>query len=248
MKRYCGCGEAPCSMTVFMCVMLARNRAMSNMPSAAVFLVAYRFMFSCWDNTVGDVRRVLVGGPPAGMVDLSDVRSRSRPGSPLSVFPSPCMLTEVSRVLVKSTEALLLGVYSALKHRDPPALEQGPGDGVGIGARPTEVRSVGHGYLKAWRHEVKHYLHATLQRSNFVFVVFPNYPSAVSERLSTARWIVGLFEQTHSKRTRSNEAQPRVSRRREVTASLLQHEIFTKHPPTHPLTHSTHTEPPAYRP
>lgn len=36
---------APCSMTVFMCVMLARNRAISNMPSAAVFFVAYRFMF-----------------------------------------------------------------------------------------------------------------------------------------------------------------------------------------------------------
>lgn len=36
---------APCSMTVFMCVMLARNRATSSMPSATVFFVAYRFMF-----------------------------------------------------------------------------------------------------------------------------------------------------------------------------------------------------------
>lgn len=32
-------------MTVFMCVTLARNRATSNMPSATVFFVAYRFMF-----------------------------------------------------------------------------------------------------------------------------------------------------------------------------------------------------------
>ena len=31
-------------------------------------------------------------GPPAGMVDLSDVRSMSRPGSPLSVFPIPCII------------------------------------------------------------------------------------------------------------------------------------------------------------
>lgn len=30
--------------------------------------------------------------PPAGMVDLSDVRSMSRPVSPLSVFPSPCII------------------------------------------------------------------------------------------------------------------------------------------------------------
>lgn len=36
---------APCSMTVFMWVTLARNRATSNMPSATVFFVAYRFMF-----------------------------------------------------------------------------------------------------------------------------------------------------------------------------------------------------------
>lgn len=35
---------APCSMTVFMCVTFASSRAKSNMPSAAVFLVAYRFM------------------------------------------------------------------------------------------------------------------------------------------------------------------------------------------------------------
>lgn len=32
-------------MTVFICVMFAKNSAISSMPSAAVFLVAYRFMF-----------------------------------------------------------------------------------------------------------------------------------------------------------------------------------------------------------
>lgn len=35
-------------------------------------------------------------GPVAGMVDLSDVRSMSRPCSPLSVFPSPCMMRPVA--------------------------------------------------------------------------------------------------------------------------------------------------------
>ena len=35
-------------------------------------------------------------GPLAGMVDLSDVRSMSRPCSPLSVFPSPCIIRPVT--------------------------------------------------------------------------------------------------------------------------------------------------------
>lgn len=35
-------------------------------------------------------------GPLAGMVDLSDVRSMSRPCSPLSVFPSPCIMRPVA--------------------------------------------------------------------------------------------------------------------------------------------------------
>lgn len=34
-------------------------------------------------------------GPLAGMVDLSDVRSMSRPCSPLSVFPIPCIIRPV---------------------------------------------------------------------------------------------------------------------------------------------------------
>lgn len=55
----------------------------------------------------------------------------------------------------------------------------------------------------------------------------------MKNQCETQRWWLCSSRTFHaprllSRRTRSNEVQPRVSRRREVTASLLQHEIFTK--------------------
>lgn len=45
-------------------------------------------------------------GPLAGMVDLSDVRSMSRPCSPLSVFPIPCIMRPVEEQATKHTYTL----------------------------------------------------------------------------------------------------------------------------------------------
>lgn len=52
-------------------------------------------------------------GPPAGIVDLSDVRSMSRPWSPLSVFPSPCIIRAVSRAKNTQTHTQALSVAPA---------------------------------------------------------------------------------------------------------------------------------------
>lgn len=46
-------------------------------------------------------------GPLAGMVDLSDVRSMSRPWSPRSVFPSPCIIRPVLGKAIERAECRL---------------------------------------------------------------------------------------------------------------------------------------------
>lgn len=85
-------------------------------------------------------------GPLAGMVDLSDVRSMSRPCSPLSVFPSPCIIrpeaseqTEHTRTHTCTLECCPHGSENAnarmavvvLKGNDPgrqaPSTRQGQG-------------------------------------------------------------------------------------------------------------------------
>lgn len=50
-------------------------------------------------------------GPLAGMVDLSDVRSMSRPCSPLSVFPSPCIIRPEASKQTKHSHTRTLQCY-----------------------------------------------------------------------------------------------------------------------------------------
>lgn len=74
-------------------------------------------------------------GPLAGMVDRSDVRSMSRPCSPLSVFPSPCIIRPVTSkrpsAHSKGENANARMAVLVMKENDPgyqaPSTRQGQG-------------------------------------------------------------------------------------------------------------------------
>lgn len=62
-------------------------------PLPRLYLHLFEFCPLCPQSDPADLGTSLTcRGPLAGMVDLSDVRSMSRPGSPRSVFPSPCII------------------------------------------------------------------------------------------------------------------------------------------------------------
>lgn len=87
-------------MTVFMCVTLARNRATSNMPSATVFFVAYRFMFRPGPELPGtcSTQRGIVGSVTIRLYD-----KQPQDGSSSQRTPTPAAI----RMLAPTTSRLL---------------------------------------------------------------------------------------------------------------------------------------------